>query len=108
MPRALYQSGEQIEMNAKSTKKNVKSKTNLAKLYQKNDSDIIYNDSPATTKKFWEDAEVVMPTHKIYLSVLLDEDVVDYFKQKGYGYQSKINAVLKAHIRAHTQHSKGT
>ena len=96
----------QIEMNAKSIKKNAKSKTNLVKLHQKDDSSINYDDSPETTKKFWEDAEVVMPTHKIHLSVRLDEDVVDYFKQKGHGYQSKINAVLKAYVRAHTQHSK--
>ena len=89
-------------------KKNVKSKTNLTKLHQKNDIDINYSDNPATTKKFWEDAEVVMPTHKIHLSVRLDEDVVAYFKQKGPGYQSKINAVLKAYVNAHTQHSKDT
>ena len=95
-------------MNAKSTKKKSKSKTNLAKLHQKDDTNINYDDSPATTKKFWEDAEVVMPVHKIHLSVRLDEDVVDYFKKAGHGYQSKINAVLKAYVRAHTQHSKGT
>ncbi|EKD54748.1 MAG: hypothetical protein ACD_60C00048G0011 [uncultured bacterium] len=92
-------------MNAKSIKKNVKSKTNLVKLHQKDDTDINYKDSPATMKKFWENAEVVMPAHKIHLSVRLDEDVVDYFKKKGQGYQSKINAVLKAYVRAHTPRS---
>lgn len=86
----------------KSHKKNVKNKANLIKLHKGSDVDINYDDNPATTKKFWEDAEVVMPTHKIHLSVRLDEDVVAYFKQKGHGYQSKINAVLKAYVRAHT------
>lgn len=94
-------------MSAKSIKKNVKSRTNFVKLRQKSDTGINYVDSPATNKKFWQDAEVVMPTHKIHLSMRLDEDVVEYFKQKGHGYQSKINAVLKAYVRAHTQHSKG-
>lgn len=86
----------------------MKSNTNLTKLHQKDDTDINYDDSPATTKKFWEDAEVVMPIHKVHLSVRLDEDVVNYFKQKGHGYQSKINAVLKAYVKAHTHHSKNT
>ncbi len=72
---------------------------------KKNNMDINYEDSPKTNKKFWEDADVRMPTHKIHLSVRLDEDIVDYFKQKGHGYQSKINAVLKAYVKAHTQHS---
>src|SRR5690348_12619893 len=103
----LYQLGELIEMSAKSIKKNVKGKTKLIKLHQKSDASINYKDSPATSEKFWEDAEVIMPTHKIHLSVRLDEDIVEYFKQKGHGYQSRINAVLKAYVKAHTHHSSG-
>jgi uncharacterized protein (DUF4415 family) len=102
----LYQSGGQIEMNAKSIKKHSVSRTNLAKLQQKDDTNINYDDSPETSKKFWEDAEIFMPEHKVHLSVRLDEDIVHFFKQEGRGYQSRINAVLKAYVRAHMRRSK--
>lgn len=93
-------------MSAKSTKKSFKSRTNMAKLRRKTDDDISYKDSPATTKEFWEDAKVFMPQHKIHISLRLDEDIVNYFKEEGSGYQSRINAVLKAYITAHSQDNK--
>ena len=63
------------------------------------DEDIDYSDSPATTKEFWDDAEVVMPVSKKHISLRLDEDIIDFFKENGSGgYQTKINAVLKSYI----------
>lgn len=93
-------------MSAKSTKHNLKSRTNLAKLHQDDDSDINYSDIPETNKEFWKNAEVVMPTHKIPVSLRLDEDIIKYFKNLGGGYQSKINAVLKAYVKAHSHNKK--
>ena len=72
-------------------------------LDSKDDSDINYDDSPETTSEFWENAKVVMPEHKIPLSIRLDEDVIKYFKNDGAGYQSRINAVLKAYVIAHSK-----
>ncbi len=89
-------------MNAKSTKHAAKSKTNWKKLDRAKDSDIDYTDNPATTKSFWKDAELFMPSHKVHLSLRLDEDVVEFFKKLGRGYQTKINAVLKSYVRTHT------
>jgi uncharacterized protein (DUF4415 family) len=89
-------------MNAKHTKHTAKSKTNWRKLYQATDEEINYTDSPATTEDFWKDAEVVMPPHKVHLSLRLDDDVVAFFKREGRGYQTKINAVLKSYMRAHS------
>ena len=91
-------------MSAKSIKKSSRSKTNMTKLRRKDDKNINYEDSPSTTKAFWRDAEVFMPQHKIHISLRLDEDIVDYFKKQGSGYQSRINAVLKAYINAHIHH----
>lgn len=34
------------------------------------------------------------------ISIRLDEDVIAHFKAGGAGYQSRINAVLRAHVRA--------
>ncbi len=93
-------------MSEKSIKKNSGSRTNRVKLHQKNDADINYDDNPETTKKFWEDAEVFMPEHKIHLSLRLDEIIVNFFKEEGSGYQSRINAVLRAYVLAHMRRSK--
>jgi len=88
-------------MNAKYIKKNFGSRTNLAKLHSKDDQDIDYTDSKATTKAFWKDAEVFMPQSKVHISLRLDEDILTYFKEEGSGYQSRINAVLKAYMHTH-------
>ena len=92
--------------NAKHTKKNLKSKTNWDRLHQAEDAQIDYSDIPVTTDEFWKDAKVVMPLHKVHLSLRLDQDIVDYFKKQGQGYQSKINAVLKTYVLAHLNQSK--
>ncbi len=76
----------------------------MTKLRQKNDEGINYEDIPATTQEFWEDAEVFMPQHKVHISLRLDENIIEYFKQEGSGYQSRINAVLKAYVNTHSRH----
>jgi uncharacterized protein (DUF4415 family) len=43
-------------------------------------------------------AEAVMPRPKKLLSLRLDDEVVDWFKQQGPGYQTRINAVLRAFV----------
>ena len=93
-------------MSAQSIKTKLATQTDWVKLHKKSDEDIDYSDSPATTEEFWRDAEVFMPTHKVHLSVRLDEEIVNFFKRKGQGYQSRINAVLKAYVHTHTRHSK--
>ena len=43
----------------------------------------------------WSKAEVVLPPKKQAVSIRLDEDVLDYFRAQGPGYQTRINAVLR-------------
>ncbi len=50
-------------------------------------------------RDWYKDAEAVMPTQKKLLSLRLDEDVVDWFKQRGPGYQTRMNAVLRAFVQ---------
>ena len=45
---------------------------------------------------WFEAAKAVMPAPKKMLSLRLDADVVDWFRQQGPGYQTRMNAVLKA------------
>ncbi len=50
-------------------------------------------------RNWFEAAEAVMPAPKKLLSLRIDSDVVDWFRAQGPGYQTRINAVLKAFMR---------
>lgn len=94
-------------MSAKSTKTASKRRrTGWTRLQKMTDREIDYSDIPATDAKFWEKAQVVMPSAKTHLSLRLDEDVVEWFKQQGAGYQTRINAVLRSYVLAHSAKSK--
>ena len=45
----------------------------------------------------WATVEVHPPRPKKHLTVRLDADMVDWFKAQGPGYQSRMNAVLRAY-----------
>lgn len=62
------------------------------------DHDIDYSDIPQLTETFWRHLELLRPTPKRMMTLRLDDDVVDWFKSHGKGYQSEINAVLKAYV----------
>jgi len=47
----------------------------------------------------WSDAILVIPTKKKAISIRVDEDVLDYFKKEGAGYQRRINAVLRSYMQ---------
>lgn len=92
-------------MKEQSIKKELKSQTDRKKLHSQSDRTIDYTDIPATTSDFWADAQEYMPSHKIHVSMRLDDEIVEFFKQEGQGYQSRINAVLKAYVRSHAKHA---
>jgi uncharacterized protein (DUF4415 family) len=47
----------------------------------------------------WSDAVLVMPAKKKAISIRVDEDVLDFFKKEGDGYQRRINAVLRSYMQ---------
>ncbi len=47
----------------------------------------------------WSDAVLVIPPKKKAISIRVDEDVLDYFKKQGTGYQRRINAVLRSYMQ---------
>ena len=73
-------------------------KTDINKLNNLKDKDINYSDVAETDAAFWKDAEVIYPSTKTHLSIRLDDDIVNWFKKFGRGYQTKINAVLRSYI----------
>ena len=49
----------------------------------------------------WASAAIDLPQPKAVLNLRVDRDVVEFFKTTGKGYQTKINAVLRAYKDAH-------
>lgn len=55
---------------------------------------------PLLDEEFWKGAELVMPAgRKERVTLRLDQEVLDYFRDAGRGYQTRINAVLRAYVR---------
>jgi uncharacterized protein (DUF4415 family) len=47
----------------------------------------------------WSTAAIVYPEPKSAISIRLDKDVLEFFKETGKGYQSRINAVLRHYMQ---------
>ncbi len=69
------------------------------------DEDIDYSEIPRTTPEFWANGIVrkgLKPvTRKDQLTLRIDQDVIEFFKEQGRGYQTKINQLLRAYMEAH-------
>jgi len=79
--------------------------TNWERLRQMTEDDIEQAalsdpDAQPTTLEFWKDAKVVMPTPKHVITIRVSGPVLDFFKRQGKGYQSRMNAVLEAYVKA--------
>lgn len=60
-------------------------------------------DSLPTTAAFWKGAKVVWPETKQLTSLRIDPEVLVWFKAQGKGYQTRMNAVLRAYMKAHSR-----
>jgi uncharacterized protein (DUF4415 family) len=60
------------------------------------DEDIDYSDVAELGEDFWRRAERQMPTPKQGVYVRLDVDVLEWLRSKGKGYQTRMNAMLRA------------
>ena len=78
------------------------SHTDWKGLEAKPDAEIDTSDVLELDKDFFRHAEVRMPKNKQMVSLRLDSDVLTWFKRQGKGYQTKINAVLRTYVEAHT------
>ncbi len=48
----------------------------------------------------WSKARLVEPEPKKLISLRLDRDIVEFFRGQGKGYQTRMNAVLRAYMEA--------
>ena len=79
-----------------------KGKTDWERLRNTTDEEIdaqIKTDPDWSDDWNWGDAVLVIPPKKKAISIRVDEDVLDYFKHEGAGYQRRINAVLRSYMQ---------
>lgn len=77
----------------------------LAALASMPDDQIDTSDAPFRPDAVWVKA-VDVPHGKKQISLRIDEDVLNFFRQTGKRYQSRMNAVLRSYVEAHREHVK--
>jgi len=65
------------------------------------DSDIDYSDIPELDDSFFERMTVELPVKKDSVTLRIDHNVLEWFREQGKGYQTRINAVLKSYAKSH-------
>jgi uncharacterized protein (DUF4415 family) len=94
------------KLGRSATGKLAKGKTDWAKLKATPERDIAFTeDAPRTSPDDWAQAiahrGLPVPPRKTQIALRVDEDVLTWFKQQGTGYQTRMNAVLRAFRDAH-------
>ncbi len=89
----------------------MKSLTDWARVDALTDEDIERAVADDPDQSFWTDeewanAKVVWPEGKAPVTLRLDKDIIAWFKQPGPGYQTRINAVLRAFVEAQKNPTK--
>lgn len=80
------------------------SQTDWNRLLRMKDEDIDYSDIPKTTPEEWARAVLkrglkAKPPKEL-VSLRIDQDVLEWYRAKGKGYQTQINALLRAFMEA--------
>ena len=82
-----------------------KSLTDWERLEKMNDEDIDLSDCPAVTPEMFAKAirkpgGIPITKPKAQVTLRIDQDVLDWFKAQGQGYQTQINSLLRAYMEA--------
>ncbi len=75
------------------------SKTDWDRLANMKDEDIDFTDIPELSEDFFRNAQLRLPG-KQAVTIRLDADVLEWFKQQGPGYQTRINQLLRQYMEA--------
>jgi uncharacterized protein (DUF4415 family) len=82
-----------------------KSQTDWTRIDAMTDDDIDYSDIPPLTPEMFANVVVrkgfkPVPAKK-QLTLRIDQDVIEFFRTQGQGYQTRINQLLRAYMEAH-------
>lgn len=90
-------------MSKRTTSKS--SETDFKRIDELRDEEIDLSDSPELTPEMFAKAVVrhgfAAVSRKEQVTLRLDADVLEWFRSQGKGYQTKINALLRAYMEAH-------
>ena len=82
-----------------------KSQTDLLRVDALTDDEIDFSDAPEVPTEMFARTIVrrgLKPVaRKSQLTLRVDSDVLEWYKNQGAGYQTKINALLRAYMEAH-------
>ena len=86
-----------------------KSRTDWKRVDALKDDRIDFSDTPELTPEMFARAVVrrgLKPVpRKEQLTIRVDSDVLEWYKKQGPGYQTRINALLRAYMREHPHKS---
>ena len=95
-------------MSAKRTKKSslpshapAQGRANLAKLRRVTEAELQRSSPPELRelpRDFWDEAVPTLPAAKVPISLRVDPDVLEFFREAGPRYQSRMNAVLRSYM----------
>ena len=99
------------ELGRSATEKGAKGNTDWQTLRALPDPEVNFTeDAPATSPEDWANAiahkGLPVPSRKTQIALRIDDDVLGWFKAQGAGYQTRMNAVLKAFRDAHIPNTK--
>lgn len=57
-------------------------------------------DAHRADDSFWKDAKIILPRRKEIVTMRLDADLLEWFRQQR-GYQTRINAILRSYMKVH-------
>jgi uncharacterized protein (DUF4415 family) len=81
-------------------------KTRLTALAAMPDDQIDTSDSPYRPDAVWMKAADQLPHTKKQITLRIDAEVLEFFRNTGARYQSRMNAVLRSYVEAHKLHAK--
>lgn len=88
-----------------SPRENQKNETDWDRVDSLRDEEIDTSEHPEMTPEMFAKAIARKGLKRIprkqQITLRIDADVLDWFKSKGKGYQSRINALLRAYMEAH-------
>jgi len=75
-------------------------RSQLEKVAAMPDGDIDYSDAPERPNAVWIKMGAKLPEIKRQITLRIDSEVIDFFKNTGKRYQSRMNAVLRSYVEA--------
>ena len=105
-PRGAPERTKRMSIVSKRRDEIGKGRTDWKRVEAQTDQDIeraVADDADAVPLDIdWSEAELVVPPKKQPISIRIDEDVIDWFRRSGPGYQTRINSILRHYMRQKT------